>query len=212
MAIGDVWRVAVRGATGPEFQAPLGNHTDWVNVFHCQTFDGAGPEDDEAFELQLAFLLMFFDLGSSGVFGVGTSVQSIEVINQSNDHAFETQFEVDIGLVEGRPLPSQVSIALTGRNDAVGRRVTMYVASINEFNLLEFGRLDGLGAVGILDQWFNTKFSGVWAWDCVIFDRAKILPTIIIDRWRMSPNFRTQRRRVLTTSQPLVTVYGPLPG
>lgn len=212
MAIGDVWRVACRGATGDTITPPLGDHTDWVNVFHCKTFDGAGTEADEALELRRAFSIMYSNLGFQGIFGRGSSLQEIQVVNLTNDNSYSQSFEIDLEDEENAALPPQVSIALTGRDNVIGRRVTMYVASLSHALLGENGRLIVDGIATELATWFNTKFSGVWAWDCVIFDRAEVLPTIIITRWRMSPNFRTQRRRVLTTTQPAVTVYDELPG
>ena len=212
MAIGDIWRVAVSGAVGPNSEAPLGDHSKWVNVFHVETLSGVGTEAEEAFDIAITYQLMYADAGAIGLFGKGFVLLNVTTLNLDTVHSFEEDFTGFLGQESDRALPPQVSIALTGRNDVEGRRVTLYIAGINEVLLDDFGRLGTNAATDSLERWFSVKGELGFRFQPVIFDRDELLPTIRIDRWRMSPNFRTQRRRVLTATQPLVTVYAQVPG
>ncbi len=212
MAIGDVWRCACSGIVGELDPGPTGVQSTWVNVFHLQTFDGAGTDDEEADGASEALQALYQELGFGGLFGDTVFLTQIDTDKEGSAFTKEHFMEVPLGDVENLPLPTQVCIACTGRNEEVGRRVTLYFAGITEAMLGEFGQLAPIGQTDAMDLVFGTKFGGAFAYDCVMFDRDGVLPTSVITIFKVSENWRTQRRRVLTAINDNATVYAPVGG
>jgi len=212
VAIGDVWRCAISGHVGEAAEPPLGDHSLWVNVLHLQTIDGAGTETEEGDGAIEGIVAAYQEMAFGELFGEGCFLTNIEAINQRTSFNVETGMQVNLGTEEILALPSQVSMAVTGRNDVEGRRVTLYLAGITEAVLGQWGQMEPTGQEQSVNQLFGTKFGGAFSYDCVIFDRDGVLPTKIITRYKISKNFRTQRRRSLTATNSFVTEYAEVSG
>lgn len=85
-----------------------------------------------------------------------------------------------------------------------------YVAGISLDWLGLAGQLKVVGAVENLVEWFSSGTSGFLEMRPVIFDRDGVLPTLEVDRARVSPGFRTQRRRTVNVLNETPTSYVPV--
>ncbi len=210
MAIGDVWRCAVSGVVGPSLVAPLGDHSEWVNILHLKTFDGAVSENDEADGAMSALVASYQQVAANSMFGEGMGITKIKTQNLTSGFSKDHPLTILLGTEEVLPLPIQVCVAVTGRSDEKGRRVTLYLAGISEVLLGSWGQLDPGVEFEFLSFLFGTKFGGPFSFDCVMFDRDGVLPTLIIDIFKVSGNWRTQRRRALTAGDSFNTKYEPV--
>ncbi len=212
MAIGDIWRCACSGFVGDPDPEVTTVRSTWVNVFHLQTLDGVGTEDEEADAAAESLVATYQNIAFGELWGEGVFLTLIVTDKIGDAFTKEHTMEVPLGTEGFLPLPTQVCVAVTGRSDEVGRRVTLYLAGISEAVLGQWGQFAPNGEEGSLDGLFGTKFGGAFSFDCVMFDRADVLPTLIIDLFKVSANFRTQRRRVLSAENEFTTVYGPVAG
>lgn len=210
MAIGDIWRVDVVGLTQAPGPGPGDFRTSWVNVWFLQVTAGIVTPTTEA---QAAIDIIhekFTDSAAQDLFGKGTALKTIRAVRESDGFQGEEDIEEDIGAQFVEALPPQVCVVVTGRNGAEGRRTMRYVAGISLDWLGTAGQLLVIGPVANLVDWFSSGSSGVVTMRPVIFDRDGVLPTLFVDRARISPGFRTQRRRTVNVLNEVTTVYLPV--
>ncbi len=210
MGVGDVWRCACSGIVGDLVPGPDGVQSTWVNVFHLQHLTGAGTNDEVAEGCRTALQATYQNLAFGELFGDFVFLTKIVADKQGDAFTKEFPLTVPLGQEEVLPMPAQVCVAVTGRSDEVGRRVTLYFAGIAESLLGTAGELAPIGQTDAMSDVFDTKFGGGFSFNCVMFDRAGVLPTLIIDIYKVSANWRTQRRRVLTAENNHPTVYKPV--
>jgi len=210
MGIGDVWRCACSGIVGDLDPEVTSVRSTWVNVFHLQHLDGAGTNDEIAAGAVESLQALYQELAFGSLFGDGVFLTQIVADKVGDAYTKEFPLEVSLGSVEELALPTQVCVAVTGRSDEIGRRVTLYFTGISETLLGQWGQLAPVGQTDAMRSVFDTKFGGAFSFDCVMFDRDGVLPTLVIDLYKVSGNWRTQRRRVLTATNENPTFYQPV--
>lgn len=210
MPIGDVWRVAANGLVSPVVGPDPIYRSVWVLVWHIRTTQGIGTPTLEASDaIDFATNKLLISKGD-GLFGTGCILKAVESIRVSDGFNKKQEFELALWFDEVPCLPSQCAVLLTGRSDALGRRTTKYAPGIANTALGDFGQLKLTGPVVNLVRWFDQDGGGTFLFESVIFDEEEVLPTIAVTRARVSPGFRTQRRRVNKATGEQVTTYEPI--
>ena len=210
MPIGDVWRVdaigiiqAVGGPT-PPFSS------DWVLVWHIRTTAGVGTDLVEGSEAVEYVFDKLFISGGNDLFGQGVTLRAVRAIRVSDGFTRSQIFNEDLGDDTQDCLPPQCCVMVTGRSGALGRRTTKYAPGVGNDNLGTFGQLKLTDAVVLMTAWFESAGLATFTFESVIFDDDGVLPTITVTRARVSPGFRTQRRRVLDAINEVKTFYSPI--
>ena len=210
MPIGDVWRVDASGLVISLGEAPLLVRWLWVNVWHLEVTAGIGTptlEGNDAVQI----VEQYYDLAVGAfIFGSGVTLKRIRAVRQSDSREQLTEFEKNLGNPGIRCVPNGSSVLVTGRSDALGRRTERYVAGIGLNALGNGGQLVAEGAVTVLREWMASGTGVTFTMRPVLFDRDGVLPTVFVNRARISPGFRSQRRRSTNVENELPTEYFPV--
>lgn len=210
MPVGDVWRVDARGAgSGPgDLGAPVS--FTWVNVWYLQHTGGVALPPVEA-DAAVSIVRQYFQAAADAdLFGSGTFLKSIRAVNQGTGFERVTGFELNLGDPGTRSVPNGSAVLVTGRSDALGRRTERYVSCVTINMLRPGGQLQADGAVELFLSWMASGTEGFITMRPVIFDRELLLPTLFVTRARISPGWRSQRRRSTGVVNELPTVYSPV--
>jgi len=210
MAIGDVWRVDSSGVVlGPEPGLPTTKWV-WVNVWHLRVTAGVGTSAAEGQDAVAIVHAYYAASAAADLFGSGVRLRNIRAVRQSDGQEQVTVFDTLLGNPGVRGVPNGSAVLLTGRTDALGRRTERYIAGVSIDYLQDGGRLEANGGPRGFIDWMKSGSGLVFTMRPVIFDRAGVLPTLDVTRARISPGWRSQRRRSTGVVNEIVTVYDPV--
>jgi len=201
MAIGDIWRVAMVVRTVNSTPPDLSKFFEWVVVYHYEVTGGFSSDDAESADL-IAEQVDRQTAMTSAFAGVTTIVE-IETLNLSTFFNDVQAPDIGFGTVGNECLPPQVAVAVSGRGATLGRRALKYWASIDVKLLGANGVLIfGAETDALLTNTFRSVvgFSGS-TYEPTIFGEFQIPDSVIITSSKLSPSWRTQRRRVLDFKQ-----------
>lgn len=207
MPIGDVWRCDAVGQVVVQSVGPGIFTSNWVNVWHLEVTAGVGTPTLEGNDA-VAIIRQYYQFATDvDLFGKGVGLKSIRAVRQSDDRQQITEFEEDIGSQFGICLPPGVCLLVTGRNDVEGRKSSRYAAGVSRDWLTDGGQVLVEDAPAVLTSWFSSGTGVTFTMRPVLFDRDGLLPTLFINRARLSPGFRSQRRRSVKVSGEVTTSY-----
>ena len=210
MAIGDIWRVDASGIVEGFFGVGLATTWKWVNVWYLQVTAGVGMAAAEAVDAISVVEGYYTSSRDSDLFGSGMRLKRIRAVRQRDGRELITVFDTRLGDPGVRSVPNGSAVLLTGRADALGRRTERYIACVSINYLQDGGQLVANGGpMGFID-WMRSGSGLIFTLRPVIFDRAGILPTLFVSRARISPGWRSQRRRSTGVENEVVTVYNPV--
>lgn len=209
MPIGDVWRVDASGlGTGPG-DLPAVASFKWVNVWHLQVTAGIGTPVLEGNDAVSIVETYYTDSAASALFGSGTVLKNIRAVRQSDGREQQKGFELGIGDAGVRAVPNGSALLITGRIEALGRRTERYVSCVSINFLRPGGQLDAAGGTALFLKWMSSGTGVTFTMRPCLFDRDLVLPTEVVTRARISPGWRSQRRRSTGVVNEVPTVYSP---
>ncbi len=207
MPIGDVWRVDASGQVLSPGIFPLIVSWNWVNVWFLKVTAGIGTPTLEGNDAVAIVEDYYETAAAQDLFGSGMTLKRIRAVRQSDDREQLTEFERNLGNPGIRSVPNGSAVLVTGRSEALGRKTSHYVAGVNINQLGNGGQLVAEGAVVEFINWMASGTGVTFTMRPVLFDRDGVLPTEFVTRARISPGWRSQRRRSTGVVNELQTSY-----
>ncbi len=207
MPIGDVWRVDASGLVVSAGIGPLIVSWKWVNVWYLKVTAGVGTPVLEGNDA-VAIVEDYYETAAAvDIFGSGMGLKRIRAVRESDGREQITEFERNLGNPAVRGVPNGSAVLVTGRSDALGRKTSHYVAGVSIDVLQHGGQLVASGALVELINWMASGTGITFTMRPVLFDRDGVLPTEFVTRARISPGWRSQRRRSTGVVNEIPTSY-----
>ena len=197
MAIGDIWRVDGRVRTFNDTTPGAEKYFEWVTVYHYRNDTGNEPDMFGGLTLQSHVLTILTP--PFKIFSGNTRLVHTRAVNLTSSFVVEQDLSISMGDSE-KCLPPQVALGVYGRGAALGRRAMKFYSSLSLVNLAANGELNTTAPSSAMkDLAFSPAFGFMGdVYTAIIFGEAETPKDVTITRVFSSPQFRTQRRRVLT--------------